>query len=55
MNVIDLYVQFNNLAAFLLRKGSDAIGHFPAYLSGQNLESVFGNPYNMVLAMPYCV
>ena len=52
MNMINLNIQFKNITALLLRKGSHAILYHLRNFARQNLETVFGHPHNMILAMP---
>jgi hypothetical protein len=53
MNMIHLHIQFYDLAMLPLWKGPDTIFNLLTNFSCQYFKSIFGNPNDMVLTMPY--
>jgi len=51
--MINLNIQFKNFTTLLLWQGSDTVFYRLSNFTCENLETVFGNPNDIILAVPY--
>lgn len=49
------HIQFHDFTALLLRKCSDTIFNFSSHFICKDPEPIFGDPDNVILAVPYCL
>ena len=55
MNMIRLQAPFKSLAFFLPGKTVEQVGKMLPYSTKQYVAAIFGDPYNMILAIPFRV